>query len=180
MTTTSLDIKIISPPPRRDVGERIGRGTNHYGLIFGPANVKIHEVATALELDDADEAIRRSEGFVPSPALPAERSSHHHIDLVWPRPGVVRSWVMSKVGSSRLMFLTAIWRTLAETQRLVPALARLPGWVKTARVPHPPHPGISNHLTELSPEMVVRYQPDVRRAAHQRVLRRRTGNSSTR
>jgi transcriptional regulator with XRE-family HTH domain len=65
----------------REIGERIGRDTNHYGLIFGPANVKIHEVATALELDDADEAIRRSEGFVPPPALPAERSSHHYIDL---------------------------------------------------------------------------------------------------
>jgi transcriptional regulator with XRE-family HTH domain len=65
----------------REAGERIGRDTNHYGLIFGPSNVRIHEVATAIELEDADEAIRRSEGFEPPPGLPAERSSHHYIDL---------------------------------------------------------------------------------------------------
>jgi transcriptional regulator with XRE-family HTH domain len=64
-----------------EAGQRLGRDTNHYGLIFGPTNVKIHAVATALELDDADEAIRRSEGFDPANAVPAERSSHHYIDL---------------------------------------------------------------------------------------------------
>ncbi len=64
-----------------ETGQRLGRDTNHYGLIFGPTNVRIHAVATALELDDADEAIRRSEGFEPASAVPAERSSHHYIDL---------------------------------------------------------------------------------------------------
>lgn len=65
----------------RETADRIGRNTNHYGLIFGPANVKIHELATALELDDADEAVRRAEGFTPPASLPVERSSHHYIDL---------------------------------------------------------------------------------------------------
>lgn len=65
----------------RQTADRIGRDTNHYGLIFGPANVKIHELATALELDDADEAIRRAEGFTPPASLPVERSSHRYIDL---------------------------------------------------------------------------------------------------
>ncbi len=65
----------------REVGERIGADTNHYGLIFGPTNVKIHEVAAALELEDADEAIRRNEGFHPPASLPVERSSHHYIDV---------------------------------------------------------------------------------------------------
>lgn len=64
-----------------EVARRIGRETNHYGLIFGEANVKIHEVATAIEMDDPDEAIRRNEGFTPPPDLPPERSSHHYIDL---------------------------------------------------------------------------------------------------
>lgn len=64
-----------------ETGQRLGSDTNHYGLIFGPTNVKIHAVATAIELDDADEAIRRSEGFDPANAVPAERSSHHYIDL---------------------------------------------------------------------------------------------------
>jgi transcriptional regulator with XRE-family HTH domain len=65
----------------REIGEIIGRDTNHYGLIFGPSNVRIHEVATAIELEDADEAIRRSEGFRPPADLPVERSSHHYIDV---------------------------------------------------------------------------------------------------
>jgi transcriptional regulator with XRE-family HTH domain len=65
----------------REAGERIGRDTNHFGLIFGPSNVRIHGVATAIELEDADEAIRLSEGFEPPPDLPAERSSHHYIDV---------------------------------------------------------------------------------------------------
>jgi hypothetical protein len=64
-----------------DYAQRIGADTNDYGLIFGPTNVKIHEVATAIELDDPDEALRRAEGFAPPPDLPAERSSHHYIDL---------------------------------------------------------------------------------------------------
>lgn len=65
----------------REIGERIGRDTNHYGLIFGPSNVKIHGVAAALELEDADKAIQLSEDFIPPPRLPVERSSHHYIDV---------------------------------------------------------------------------------------------------
>jgi transcriptional regulator with XRE-family HTH domain len=65
----------------REIGDRIGQDTNHYGLIFGPSNVRIHEVATAIELEDADDALRRSEGFQPPPDLPPERSSHHYIDV---------------------------------------------------------------------------------------------------
>jgi transcriptional regulator with XRE-family HTH domain len=65
----------------RHIAERIGHDTNHYGLIFGPSNVRIHEVAAAIEMDDADEALRRNDGFKPPSFLPVERSSHHYIDL---------------------------------------------------------------------------------------------------
>ncbi|MET8159831.1 helix-turn-helix transcriptional regulator [Sphaerisporangium sp. NPDC005289] len=65
----------------QEYATRIGRDTDHYGLIFGPANVHIHEVATAIELEDADEALRRDEGFDPPPGLAPERSSHHYIDV---------------------------------------------------------------------------------------------------
>jgi transcriptional regulator with XRE-family HTH domain len=54
---------------------------NYYQLAFGPTNVRIHEVAVAVELDDATEAIRRAEGFEVPADIPAERSSHHYIDL---------------------------------------------------------------------------------------------------
>lgn len=65
----------------REYASRIGRDTTHYGLSFGPANVRIHEIAAAIEMEDPDEALRRNEGFEPSRALPPERSSHHYIDL---------------------------------------------------------------------------------------------------
>ncbi|HEY0485822.1 MAG TPA: helix-turn-helix transcriptional regulator [Mycobacteriales bacterium] len=65
----------------REAADRVGRDTGHHGLAFGPSNVRINEVAAAADLDDADEAIRRTEGFTPPPGLPAERSSHHYIDL---------------------------------------------------------------------------------------------------
>ncbi|MGW0807079.1 helix-turn-helix domain-containing protein [Nonomuraea sp. NPDC002799] len=65
----------------QEYASRIGRDTNHYGLSFGPSNVRIHEIAAAVELEDPDEALRRNEGFEPSRALPPERSSHHYIDL---------------------------------------------------------------------------------------------------
>ena len=65
----------------REISERIGRETNHHGLVFGPANVRIHEVATAVELDDHDEAIRLAGDFEPPPGLPPERASHHYLDL---------------------------------------------------------------------------------------------------
>jgi transcriptional regulator with XRE-family HTH domain len=54
---------------------------NYYQLAFGPTNVGIHEVAVAVELGDGTEAIRRAQGVALPAGLPAERSSHHYIDL---------------------------------------------------------------------------------------------------
>ncbi|MEW9556016.1 helix-turn-helix domain-containing protein [Nonomuraea sp. NPDC050783] len=64
-----------------EYASRIGRDTDHYGLSFGPSNVRIHEIAAAIELEDPDEALRRNEGFAPPRTLSPERSSHHYIDL---------------------------------------------------------------------------------------------------
>jgi len=65
----------------REVCDRIGHETRDYGLLFGPANVAIHEVAVAVELGDPDEAVRRNAHLVLPAGLPRERSSHHYIDL---------------------------------------------------------------------------------------------------
>ncbi|GGK72717.1 hypothetical protein Sme01_07790 [Sphaerisporangium melleum] len=65
----------------REVARRIRRDTPHYGLQFGPTNAAIHDVAVAVELGDADEAIRRGAHLeLPASATP-ERVSHHFIDL---------------------------------------------------------------------------------------------------
>lgn len=65
----------------REVSARLGRDTRDYGLLFGPSNVAIHEVAVAVELGDADEAVRRGAQVTLPSSVPRERSSHHYIDL---------------------------------------------------------------------------------------------------
>ena len=65
----------------RQVSDRIGSDTRDYSLLFGPANVGIHEVAVAVELGDADQAVRRAAALTLPGDLPRERSSHHYIDL---------------------------------------------------------------------------------------------------
>jgi transcriptional regulator with XRE-family HTH domain len=64
-----------------EVAACIGHDTRDYGLLFGPANVAIHQVAVAIELGDADEAVRRARELALPDDLPRERSSHHFIDL---------------------------------------------------------------------------------------------------
>ena len=64
-----------------EVSERLGHDTKDYGLLFGPTNVAIHGVAVAVELGDADEAVRRGSDLELPQDLPRERSSHHFIDL---------------------------------------------------------------------------------------------------
>src|SRR5690606_27509218 len=63
------------------VAARVRRDTGDYGLLFGPSNTAIHEVAAAVELGDADEAIRRGADLALPASLSAERTSHHYIDL---------------------------------------------------------------------------------------------------
>lgn len=65
----------------RETAARLDRDTDAYDLLFGPSNTAIHDVAVAVELGDADEAIRRGAGLELPVDLPAERSSHHYIDL---------------------------------------------------------------------------------------------------
>ncbi|HSV68235.1 MAG TPA: helix-turn-helix transcriptional regulator [Mycobacteriales bacterium] len=64
-----------------EVATRAGGDNNFYQLAFGPSNVSIHGVAVAVELGDGTEAVRRSQDFTPPSVMPAERSSHHYIDL---------------------------------------------------------------------------------------------------
>ncbi len=44
----------------RLAADRMGKDRNDYGLAFGPSNVAQHEVAVAVELEDGEQAVRRS------------------------------------------------------------------------------------------------------------------------
>jgi transcriptional regulator with XRE-family HTH domain len=63
---------------------RLGRDLRegvYFGTAFGPASVRIHEMAVAVELGDAAGAVRAAQGWIPPADLPAERRSHFYLDL---------------------------------------------------------------------------------------------------
>lgn len=51
------------------------------GTVFGPASVRIHEVALAVDGGDPDAALAIAARWSPQDDLPAERRSHFYIDL---------------------------------------------------------------------------------------------------
>lgn len=59
----------------------------------------IHEVAVAVELGDADEAVRRNAHLVLPAGLARERSSHHYIDLS-------RAWLWQRDHAKALACVT--------------------------------------------------------------------------
>lgn len=68
----------------------VGGDTSHYEMSFGPANLRIHEVALLIDGGDTEQALARlrewgaeqdqAEWEVPA-GLAGERVSHHHIDV---------------------------------------------------------------------------------------------------
>lgn len=53
----------------------------YFGTAFGPASVRIHELAVAVEIGDSPAAVERAAAWHPPDHLPAERRSHYYIDL---------------------------------------------------------------------------------------------------
>jgi hypothetical protein len=65
----------------RGAADRVGEGRNDYWEAFGPANVCAHEIAVALELGNAAEALRLA-NRIDIDALPVpERRAHVLIDI---------------------------------------------------------------------------------------------------
>jgi transcriptional regulator with XRE-family HTH domain len=96
-----------------EISERLGHDTRDYGLLFGPTNVAIHGVAVAVELGDADEAIRRGGDLALPDDLPRERSSHHYIDLS-------RAWMWQGRPDKALICLTTAERLAPQRTRYHP------------------------------------------------------------
>jgi transcriptional regulator with XRE-family HTH domain len=59
---------------------RLGPGANHLWTAFGPTNVAIHRIATAVELGDSQVALDLS-GTIDTAAMPVERRVRHAIDV---------------------------------------------------------------------------------------------------
>lgn len=62
------------------VAARLGRDANHAWTAFGPTNVEIHRVCTAMELDDIETALTLGPQIDTSP-LPIERQIRHMLEL---------------------------------------------------------------------------------------------------
>jgi transcriptional regulator with XRE-family HTH domain len=94
----------------RLVADHIGADRNDYGLAFGPSNVAQHEVAVAVELEDGEEAVRRSRRVHLGRSVPPVRRGHHYIDLA-------RGYVMAGDHPGGL-------RCLEEARRIAPQQTR--------------------------------------------------------
>jgi hypothetical protein len=62
------------------VAGRLGEGHNEYNTEFGPANVRLYEIAVAVELGDAGRALRAATA-VEARGLSAERRARMLIDV---------------------------------------------------------------------------------------------------
>lgn len=94
----------------RAIADHMGRDRNDYGLAFGPSNVAQHEVAVAVELEDGEEAVRRSLQIRLGSAVPSVRRGHHYIDLA-------RGYLMAGDNDGSL-------RCLQEARRIAPQQTR--------------------------------------------------------
>lgn len=64
----------------RQIAERLGEGHNEYNTEFGPVNVRLYEIAVAVELGDAGRALHAA-GSVDTSGLSAERQARMLIDV---------------------------------------------------------------------------------------------------
>lgn len=78
----------------RAMADLVDADVELFHTSFGPSSVKVHEVAVAVELRDCDAAVRRAVDWVPPASLPAERASHHFIDLAR-----AQTWVGDHAGA---------------------------------------------------------------------------------
>ncbi|MFF3439919.1 helix-turn-helix domain-containing protein [Streptosporangium sp. NPDC002721] len=94
----------------REAARVLGGDANHYGLEFGPSNVRMHEVAVAVEMYDGGEAVRRARhATFPSTIAPV-RLGHHYIDLA-------RGWLYHGDRQKSLEMLLAARRVAPQQTR---------------------------------------------------------------
>lgn len=84
-----------------------------YHVTFGPANLRIHEVAAWIELGEPERAIRRGADFTPPADMPATRAGHHYIDLA-------RAYVLTGNRAGTLGALEAAKKLAPEQTRYHP------------------------------------------------------------
>ena len=64
----------------QQAADRLGYDGNHWQTGFGPTNVELHRISTALDLGDVDHVVRHGQS-VTTAQLPVERQASHMIDV---------------------------------------------------------------------------------------------------
>lgn len=114
----------------RQTADRIGHDRNDYETEFGPTNVRLHEVAVAVELGDAGSAIRTADA-IDARGLSPERQGRLLID-------VARAWTQRRNVAEAVAALIAAERITPEqvaSHRLVKTMLR-----DLLRMEHEPAP----------------------------------------
>lgn len=121
----------------RTLARHIGADVTHYWTLFGPSNVGIHAVATAVELGNYPRAIDEAAKLRLPPELPKERSSHHYIDLA-------RAYLWTGDRERAL-------KGLLKAERIAPQHTRYhPGTRETVRTLLTLSPRVTDELTGLA------------------------------
>ncbi len=96
----------------RQTAELIGEERNDFWTAFGPANVTIHEISSAVEAGDARQAIRKSEALNPDDLAAGlvGRRAQVHLDLA-------RAYAVQRKDAAAV-------NMLLEAERLSPELVR--------------------------------------------------------
>ncbi|GGS79207.1 transcriptional regulator [Planobispora rosea] len=96
----------------RQTAELIGEERNDFWTAFGPANVTIHEISSAVEAGDARQAIRKSEALNPDDLAAGlvGRRAQVHLDLA-------RAYALQRKDAAAV-------NMLLEAERLSPELVR--------------------------------------------------------
>ena len=101
----------------RQMAEQVGPGRNDYNTEFGPVNVRLHEVAVAVDLGDAGVALRAAEAIDPSELSP-ERRTRFLLD-------VARAHAQRRQVGDALAALMTAHRVSPEMTRGMPSVRQL-------------------------------------------------------
>jgi transcriptional regulator with XRE-family HTH domain len=92
----------------------------YLGTSFGPSTVRIHQITTAVDSGDPDDALRMAAQWRPADDVPAERRSHYFVD-------VARAWADAGQPDQALSSLVEARAIAPEHIRPHPHVGRLLG-----------------------------------------------------
>jgi len=120
------------------IAQQVPEGVYH-GTAFGPASVRVHELALAVETRDVSRAVQLAGQWRPPPALPAERRSHFHIEAAraycWAgnrEQSITELWHARRAAPQHARCNPAVSETIGllirGSRKPPPALLRLAAW----------------------------------------------------